>query len=572
MRKLLSLGLLALLFCNGGNPANNKSAAPQISSLSTANAEPLSALTIAGTGFGDPANTMVRFSDSGTYRVDVHVINSTSSSIAVCVPPYSMSNAFSDGLVGVQVLQVSNSDTIKSNSIGSFHIQNLPTSTNPAGYVTLALFTSELSYYDSLKAQVIGTAMETPTLDSAISSNVANLSVLVSQIQGVEQGTIQSFVLGGINGVTMTVDASALQQSDRLILALWNSLNNSNGPALAKMLRSQGYEQDVVSSVPSAFNTAFTLLLSIGGATAGAMELGLIAAGITVPPMAFALTGCMLMYAGVAYMSSELVIGAELHNIDNPTSYNAIQLGVKQAESLLHGAVNGFQETDLVEKVLDECDKVATIVDMFTPPKPGCVYQLSFTGQNFAAKEGSGTVSIIVAAGTGCSWEAGVDNVDWITLGTTSGTGTGAIGFTVLENTTAVQRSGSIFVNSKEFTITQDAAAPPDSTVPPANIPAGIYSVEITITPNGGSTVSYDTCTDANMATFTQSLTSSMNSLLAQWLSTCSGAGCSCTAMTPVYTPWNGGSYTMTGSVVGLSANSCLGGTETATYTVTKTN
>jgi hypothetical protein len=280
----------------------------------------------------------------------------------------------------------------------------------------------------------------------------------------------------------------------------------------------------------------------------------------------------MLLYTGVAYMSSELVIGAELHNIDNATSYNAIQLGVKQAESLLQGAVNGFQETGLVEKVMDECDKVVAIVDIFTPPKAGCAYQLSSTGQNFPAKGGGGTVSIIVVTGTGCSWEAGVDNADWITLGTTSGTGTSAIGFTVQENTSTTSRSGSIFINSKEFTITQDAAAPPDSTKPPANIPAGIYSVAITASPDGGSSVSFDTCTDANLAAFTQSLTNSMNSMLAQFLSQCSGAGCNCTATTPVYTPWNGGSYTMTGSVVGFGAGSCLGGTETVTFTVSKTN
>ena len=85
-----------------------------------------------------------------------------------------------------------------------------------------------------------------------------------------------------------------------------------------------------------------------------------------------------------------------------------------------------------------------------------CTYSISPASQTFGASGGSGSTT--VSATSGCSWTA-TSNASWITLNTASGTGTGAVTFTVAPNGGA-SRTGTFVAAGTTFTVTQDSGAP----------------------------------------------------------------------------------------------------------------
>ncbi|HSK72394.1 MAG TPA: BACON domain-containing carbohydrate-binding protein, partial [Pyrinomonadaceae bacterium] len=81
-----------------------------------------------------------------------------------------------------------------------------------------------------------------------------------------------------------------------------------------------------------------------------------------------------------------------------------------------------------------------------------CGYSLSPTFLNIAAVGGNGNIN--VSGGDGCGWTA-VSNDEWITItGGGSGTGNGAVAFTVAANT-GEARTGTITVAGQTFTVNQ---------------------------------------------------------------------------------------------------------------------
>jgi hypothetical protein len=85
-----------------------------------------------------------------------------------------------------------------------------------------------------------------------------------------------------------------------------------------------------------------------------------------------------------------------------------------------------------------------------------CVYSLSASGQAFGDAGGPGTVA--VTAGDGCAWSA-ASNASWVTVGTASGGGSGAVSFLVAANGGASARSATLTIAGRAFTVTQAAAA-----------------------------------------------------------------------------------------------------------------
>ncbi|MCU1288203.1 MAG: hypothetical protein JWN60_432, partial [Acidobacteria bacterium] len=84
----------------------------------------------------------------------------------------------------------------------------------------------------------------------------------------------------------------------------------------------------------------------------------------------------------------------------------------------------------------------------------GCTYSLSSTSQNVqAAGLTNGTFN--VTAQTGCAWAA-ASNVSWITVNSGTGTGSGAVTFSVAPNTGPL-RSGIITVGGQSFTVNQES-------------------------------------------------------------------------------------------------------------------
>jgi hypothetical protein len=601
LQAILALVVTVALFtCSKLTAPVAASSALRIGSLSSMQGPPLSTLTIMGTGFGTDSTVSVRFSDSSGYRIDVQAIKSDPTSVQVCVPPYFASGAYGPGTVGVQVIETAGLDTMKSNSIGGFQIQDLPMPATPTGTVTLNLLSAELNYLDSLQIQVQGTAMETPVMDSAILVNRVNLANLVSQVQSVIQ-TSASFSLGTINGNPLTVGPKELLQSDRLILAMFRS-----NPSLAKRLATGGcpdfMESDaiegtnssnafrssascIVQSAPAAFNTSFGFLLGIGGATASTLGLGLEAFGVAVPPAGFAMVGCMLLYAGVMYAGSELAIGAELENIDKSTSYQAIQIGIKQTEALFTDPIKSavfskiFGETaGRIKDIYDGYEQASSAIE--TSPIPSaCTFAISSPGQAFDSSGGNGTVTL--TTGDGCEWTAGVDNVNWITVTSNGSThGTSAVNFSVQANNTTDQRTGSIFIAGKEFDITQTGKNQNTTPLPsgfPTNVPPDTYTVSIELnTPSGVFSGGQPfTTVNTDISSFAQALKISMSTMISQCETEIQSDGCTGSSSISC-TPWNGVSFTMTGTVVGVcppcvTTGICYqSGTIYIIYTVTK--
>jgi uncharacterized protein (TIGR03437 family) len=93
-----------------------------------------------------------------------------------------------------------------------------------------------------------------------------------------------------------------------------------------------------------------------------------------------------------------------------------------------------------------------------TANQTGCLFALSPAGQFFTGAGGAGTINV-TAAPAGCNWTATSDS-PWITINTGgSGSGNGAVGFTVAANTTTSGRTGTITAAGRAFTVTQQGCA-----------------------------------------------------------------------------------------------------------------
>ena len=82
-------------------------------------------------------------------------------------------------------------------------------------------------------------------------------------------------------------------------------------------------------------------------------------------------------------------------------------------------------------------------------------FTLNPTSQNFGVSGSTGIVNV-TATGASCNWTA-VSNASFITVNSgSSGTGNGTVGFTVAANPNSGQRTGTITIAGKTFTVTQD--------------------------------------------------------------------------------------------------------------------
>jgi hypothetical protein len=96
---------------------------------------------------------------------------------------------------------------------------------------------------------------------------------------------------------------------------------------------------------------------------------------------------------------------------------------------------------------------------------PPCTVGISPTGQNVADTAMSGSVAVTTSAPT-CTWNA-LSNAPWlIVTGSASGTGNGAVTFTVDANLGAA-RTGTITIGGQAFTVSQAAPPPPPPPPPP---------------------------------------------------------------------------------------------------------
>jgi hypothetical protein len=103
--------------------------------------------------------------------------------------------------------------------------------------------------------------------------------------------------------------------------------------------------------------------------------------------------------------------------------------------------------------------KIVRVYGRVSATNPCSSFSISPTSQNFTASGGSGAVS--VTADAGCVWTA-VSNAQWIAISSgASGAASGAVNFTVQQNTSTSSRSGTMTIGGQTFTVNQTGAAPP---------------------------------------------------------------------------------------------------------------
>jgi uncharacterized protein (TIGR03437 family) len=91
----------------------------------------------------------------------------------------------------------------------------------------------------------------------------------------------------------------------------------------------------------------------------------------------------------------------------------------------------------------------------FTVTQSGqpCTYTIAPSNQSFAASGGTGNLNVTALAG--CNWTA-TSNAAFITINSgATGSGNGAVGFTVAANTAAMPRTGTLTIAGQTFTVTQ---------------------------------------------------------------------------------------------------------------------
>lgn len=487
---LLVLVIMLLLTSNGCNDNDSStdygtdlSTAPTvINTLSKTSAMPASQLVITGSGFSSPNTLSVRFSNDNNYQVDVPVLQANSTSLIVSVPPYiiSSSGQFKPDTVDIRIIKKSGSSIIESNMIKGLRILELPVSAAAPGTVTLNFLNWEIKNYINIQQEIQGTTMDIPSLTDAISVNLSKLQSLAANVKKIVQTPSYVFSFGSINGVTLNIGSKEILQCDRYILGMYSTLssldvssplhsqNHSSKDILSKLsitpCPSQALEQIealqnpgdyttnshydcITSSAPDAVATVYKVV-----AGAGTVALGMLAlAG--APAIALALPAAAIIYATIMTSGMQITIGSSLKNVNNKAALAAIHNGVDQIEDMCIGMLVGKVLPNTAGAVKDMCDGFKLLGEAFVSSAPDCSYSLSEYSKPFISTGGSGSVSVI--ASVGCTWTA-TSGATWITVTSGSnGSGNGTVSYLVKANTSSQQRTGSIKIEDKNFTITQ---------------------------------------------------------------------------------------------------------------------
>jgi hypothetical protein len=86
----------------------------------------------------------------------------------------------------------------------------------------------------------------------------------------------------------------------------------------------------------------------------------------------------------------------------------------------------------------------------------GCSVSISPTGQSFPASGGTGTINVMTASS--CHWTAS-SGASWITITSgSSGTGNGALSYSIAQNSATSSRTGNLSVSGQSFTVTQSGS------------------------------------------------------------------------------------------------------------------
>jgi len=149
-----------------------------------------------------------------------------------------------------------------------------------------------------------------------------------------------------------------------------------------------------------------------------------------------------------------------------------------------------------------------------------CSYSITPTTQSVVAAGGTGSSAVTSAAG--CNWTA-QSNAAWITITSgSSGNGNGNVAFTVAPSTSSSQRSGTLSIAGRTFTVTQAASTGCQYSLNPATV---------SVSPAGGSGSTSVTTTTSCMWTATTS---------ESWITMTTASGWGSQTVTFTFTPNTG--------------------------------
>lgn len=217
---------------DGGDRGGGQSDTIEINEFGNTNVSPLSKLTVTGTGFDPQSNLTVNFFDNNDFSIDVPVLEATTSSVIVAVPPYiniSTGN-FEAGTVSVRVLQNSAGGNLISNTITGLQIDSLPAITLPPGEVTanVAAFL-ELSLTGTINRiaeldRLPDNQFDTQNLRTQLEAIRLQYRQLKEKVRDAIANPDQAETIATINGVSISLDEESLRVADQLMVAVINEI------------------------------------------------------------------------------------------------------------------------------------------------------------------------------------------------------------------------------------------------------------------------------------------------------------------------------------------------------------
>ena len=461
----------------------------RIQNLSSMSAMPTSMLIIQGEGFGETDQLWVRFADQADYSVDLPALQSSAGKLVVAIPAFvdATNGQFAEGEVMVQLIDKKSVIERSSNVIKGFTIKNLPELNTKAGVATLIFLKEQIKYLKQLQLEIANGVPANPDLVFALGTNLNQLEKLHNDLEKLvntaDPNTTYNF--GTINGFEINISLSQLAQCDRFLLGLYGTLSNphlsdavgvfdteksilynpcSEGAYIVTIDLGAGIDQGAVSnhmqcvasSLPDAINAAGKVIFGAGSVAIGFIALTALAAEIPVAA-ALALPAAAILYATIGTAGLEVVTGSAIANINSQAAMQSIQQGVGRIEDMLRGIVTDQLYPDAsgaFKSLIDGCTSLGEAFgNTFT--NTDCTYSLSASSVQMEANGGSGSFTVLTDEA--CTWTA-VSAAEWISVTSgASGSGTANVSYTVLANGLTEERTGSIQIADKSFSVTQAA-------------------------------------------------------------------------------------------------------------------
>ncbi len=354
--------------------------------LSTMMAAPGEMLYVTyGGGFAPVDGLVVRFFNNDV-TLDIPLMMANGTAVGVPVPMLldPATGEFCAGNVDVVVVEkVGEVETFVTDVIEDFFVLDLPPAPDPAGSVTAGHLQYMIDTANRYLGNISGTDMDTPDLNNALNSIVADYAQVLADVQSVVDNPIVTFDTGLFDGQPVTVGADALREVDRAILAMTNRLSGNwiypqasvtglrdsvstietslaGGPLehhpqynnLAGYMDSLGDGTTPARQVPTgkAVDTGLTYINAVGAA-AGILAVAVFGSAAAVP---VAVAGTGLIIANIVLGGGLTAIGGELTSYGYPEARELVQTGAKWLDKGMNSVLSAVTSApDKIKAAID---------------------------------------------------------------------------------------------------------------------------------------------------------------------------------------------------------------------------